>query len=329
MRTRPESSRHATVARRLELLRAELAHDWRGEEAAAGEPVPLAEAGGGRWQSMPWPTSPDADDEAEEVGPPTVPVPGRHASRRRVPVTDRVPVPDPLRRRVALGPGQLAVVALLVAAALGVTCWWVVRSSAATTAVPAALQTSPLGLPSGAPSGAASPMAAGSLGAVPAAGTALSSASSSAADVTVDVEGRVRHPGIVVLPTGDRVVDAIKAAGGIPRRGVLRGINLAAVLTDGQQLMIGAVGGAPATAASVGPEGPDPTGADSAPTSRISLNSATAEQLDTIPGVGPVTAQSILTWRQQNGRFTSVDELMEVDGIGPATLAKIEPYVTL
>ena len=142
--------------------------------------------------------------------------------------------------------------------------------------------------------------------------------------VTVDVAGKVRHPGIAVLDAGARVVDALDAAGGA-RPGVdLTGLNLARVLVDGEQVVVG--GPAPSgVAASVSP----PAGTSSGPVVMVNLNTATESELDTLPEVGPVTAASILQWRDQHGGFTSVDELLEVDGIGEVTLGKLAPYVTV
>jgi len=224
---------------------------------------------------------------------------------------------------VRLRPAQLAVVALILVAALALTCWWLARGRAtaltapvavASSATPLASLTSPVAAPvvaTGAPTSAAGPAAAASTGAM----------------VTVDVEGKVRHPGIVILPTGTRVTDALKAAGGVPHRRSLHGLNLAAVLVDGQQIMVGATPPGSESAPSSTSGGTD-AGAGGA-TAPVNLNTATAEELDTLPGVGPVTAQSILDWRAQNGAFTSVQDLLEVDGIGPATLAKLSPHVTV
>ena len=139
--------------------------------------------------------------------------------------------------------------------------------------------------------------------------------------MVVDVAGKVRRPGIVTLPAGSRVQDAIRRAGG-PRPGVvLTSLNLARLLVDGEQVLVGqpvvpgvapsAAGGSPAAGA------------------LVNLNAAGLSELDTLPGVGPVTAQKILDWRTQHGTFTSVDELLEVDGIGDKTLADIAPHVTL
>ena len=147
---------------------------------------------------------------------------------------------------------------------------------------------------------------------------------SAAGTVTVDVAGKVRHPGIAVLDAGARVVDALEAAGGA-RPGVdLTGLNLARVLVDGEQVVVG--GPAPSGAAAAASA---PAGAPSGPVAMVNLNTATESELDTLPEVGPVTAASILQWRDQHGGFTSVDELLEVDGIGEVTLGKLAPYVTV
>jgi len=136
-------------------------------------------------------------------------------------------------------------------------------------------------------------------------------------DLVIDVIGKVRKPGIVTIPRGSRVYQAIKAAGGLKGRVDTSALNMARVLTDGEQILVGiepvAMSGAP-------------VGGSSA---KVNLNNATAEQLDTLPGIGPVTAQSILTWRTKNGRFTSVDDLLDVKGIGDATLAQLRDLVVV
>ncbi len=138
------------------------------------------------------------------------------------------------------------------------------------------------------------------------------------ATVTVDVAGKVRRPGIAVLGLGARVIDAIEAAGGA-RRGVdLSGLNLARVLVDGEQVLVG------------GPAPPTPSGAVGSQTGAlVNLNTADQVTLETLPGVGPVTAAAIMAWRTDNGPFTAVEELVEVDGIGEATLARLAPLVTI
>jgi len=336
------------VQRRLDQLRAELATQWRHAEVAPGggapEPSVPAPATGpveptGSDASATWwdPHThvPDAADDPAGAGQPAaveediegpsaaatgatrVPVPGRHAARRSRPIA--VPVPEPLRGRFSLTPWHLALVAVGVALALAATCWWVIRSDPSPQPVAPLATAQPLASVSAAPETGPTPTIAAS--------PSATSPSGAAGTVTVDVEGKVRRPGIAVLPTGSRVVDAIKAAGGARRRRDLSGLNLAAVLTDGQQLV---VGGGAATV----PGGDTSTGAPSGAGSEgsgtlVNLNTATLDELDTLPGVGPVTAQSILDWREENGGFTSVDELLEVDGIGPVTLDKLTPLVTV
>lgn len=142
--------------------------------------------------------------------------------------------------------------------------------------------------------------------------------------LVVDVAGKVHHPGIVELPAGSRVVDALEAAGG-PLRGVsLLSLNLARLVVDGEQIVVGvAVPSVPGLPSSGGSTS-STSGASIAP---VNLNSATEEQLDALPDVGPVTVQAILQWRADNGPFLSVDDLLEVSGIGEATLDDIRPYV--
>ena len=139
--------------------------------------------------------------------------------------------------------------------------------------------------------------------------------------VTVDVAGKVRRPGIAVLDAGSRVVDALEAAGGA-RDGVdVTGLNLARVLVDGEQILVGLTEPT-GVAATV-------TGGTSPVSTLVNLNTADQVALESLPDVGPVTAQSILAWRTEHGAFTAVDQLLDVDGIGEVTLAKLTPYVTL
>jgi competence protein ComEA len=138
-----------------------------------------------------------------------------------------------------------------------------------------------------------------------------------AAEVVVDVTGRVGRPGIVRLPEGSRVVDAIRAAGGARQRRDLRSVNLARVLVDGEQIVVG--GSAAAAAAA-------PVGIAPAP-AVVDLNTADATALDTLPGIGPVLAQRIVDYRTQHGRFTDIIELEDVSGIGDATFADLRDLV--
>ena len=142
-------------------------------------------------------------------------------------------------------------------------------------------------------------------------------------ELIIDVVGKVRQPGIVTVPPGSRVYEAIEAAGGLDGRVDVTGLNMARELADGEQVLVGIdpveLPGSPAGTAA----GPGPGGA------RINLNTATVEQLDTLPGVGPVTAQAILAWRDTNGRFGTVDDLLDVKGIGEATLAELRDLVVV
>lgn len=132
-------------------------------------------------------------------------------------------------------------------------------------------------------------------------------------DVVVDVAGAVRRPGVYRLPVGSRVVDAISRAGGAAGDALLAGINRAARLADGQQVMVPVRGpaGAAAIAGTAAVDGP------------ISLGSATVAQLETIDGIGPVTAGKIAEYRDQHGGLSSVDQLDQVSGIGPATMESL------
>jgi competence protein ComEA len=137
------------------------------------------------------------------------------------------------------------------------------------------------------------------------------------AGIIVDVGGRVRRPGLVTLSPGARVADALEAAGGPLRPRDVATLDLAAHVNDGELVLIG-VRGAPAPGAAGG------AGGDSGP---LDLNSATAEQLDGLPGIGPVLAERIVDWRTDNGAFSSVDQLDEVSGIGPSLLADLADLV--
>jgi competence protein ComEA len=135
--------------------------------------------------------------------------------------------------------------------------------------------------------------------------------------LVVDVAGAVRRPGLYRLRDGSRVADAIEVAGGATPKAFLEALNLAAPLADGQQVLVPrkVPGGAPAASGAAAAAGP------------VSLSAATLEQLDTLPGVGPVTAQKILDYRTAHGAFRSVEELDAVPGIGPATIEELRELV--
>jgi competence protein ComEA len=136
--------------------------------------------------------------------------------------------------------------------------------------------------------------------------------------LTVHVAGAVSRPGLYRLRDGSRVADALRRAGGARPKAFLEALNLAAPLVDGQQVLVPhQVAGMPAAAG----------GAGTAPAGPVSLSTATLEQLDTLPGVGPVTAQKILDYRAQHGPFRSVEALDAVPGIGPTTIENLRELV--
>ncbi|WP_371874716.1 helix-hairpin-helix domain-containing protein [Streptomyces fulvorobeus] len=145
--------------------------------------------------------------------------------------------------------------------------------------------------------------------------------------IVVDVSGKVRRPGIQHLPHGSRVADALRAAGGVRDGTDVTGLNRARVLTDGEQVVVGMPAGPWSTGgAGGGGPGVGATGA-AAPAAPVSLSTATVEQLETLPGVGPVLAQHIVDYRTQHGGYRSVDELREVDGIGDRRFEDLQPLV--
>jgi competence protein ComEA len=135
------------------------------------------------------------------------------------------------------------------------------------------------------------------------------SASISVGVVVVDVAGKVRHPGVVELPIGSRVRDAIAAAGGVlPRHAA--GVNLARVLIDGEQIVVGEEAATQSNA-------------------KLNINRATASQLEELPGVGPVLAQRIVEYRQAHGGFRRIEELDAVSGVGPSMMSKLKDVVSV
>ena len=154
--------------------------------------------------------------------------------------------------------------------------------------------------------------------------------------VIVSVVGLVHKPGLVTLSAGARIADALNAAGGALDGADLIGLNMARRVADGEQIIVGiaAPPGEPTTmGSSVASAAPSTTTAEAsaasgtAPPASVDLNAATEEDLDGLPGVGPVTAAAIVAWRAANGAFTSVDQLADVDGIGPARLEKLRAQV--
>lgn len=274
-----------------------------------------------RPQPEPAPTAllPESWVPGFDLDTPRAPVP-RHSSGSRPSLVEELRLRwDPGRR------GTAAVAALVVVVLIGTVLWYVhsrphelpvTGTAPGSSSAPSASLSSSDAVPAG---GAAT--TPGSIGASP---------SSTSAQIVVDVAGKVRHPGIYTLGSGARVYDAIEAAGGT-RPGVSTlSLNLAQPLVDGQQVVVGAPAGAPG-AVPIGGAGVPATSGSAAGTATgpIDLNTATLEQLESLPGVGPVLGQNILDYRTAHGSFTSVDELQDVTGIGDARLAQLQPLVSV
>lgn len=233
--------------------------------------------------------------------------------------------------RWSLAPSAAAGALLVVSAVVVLLVLSAAASGGASVPTPTPGVAVPDRTPAPSPSAAASPPAS------------LSSPSTSwgpsAAEVVVDVVGQVEAPGLVRLPAGSRVDDAVRAAGGARPGADLRRVNLARVLADGEQLVVPAPGEQlPSPPSLSAAQHPGATAGGSAgaggaggasSTAPLDLNSATLADLDALPGVGPVLAQRILDWREQHGRFTAVEELGEVPGFGPATMARLTPLLAV
>ena len=239
----------------------------------------------------------------------------------------RVEVPGRLRGASWLPSMRAAVgVALVIAgivAVLGVRLAW---ASVHDTTTPVRAPGSSPGVDLD-PAARGSPSTAAAAGSPSSAGPGTASAGATGI-VVVDVVGQVGRPGLVSLPAGSRVADAITAAGGATPEADVSLLNQARLVIDGEQIRVprqGEVIAAAPGAAAPGAAG----GAGGGVGALVSLNSADLATLDGLPGVGPVLAQRILDWRSEHGRFTSVDELGEVSGIGEKLMSQLRPRVTL
>lgn len=152
----------------------------------------------------------------------------------------------------------------------------------------------------------------------PAEGVPMGDRASTTGELTVHVVGRVRRPGIVTLPAGSRVMDAVAAAGGLRGRADTVDVNLARLVVDGEQIMVGRVQPASRSGSEPGTSG-----------GLVNLNQATAADLEALPGIGPVLAERIVAWREANGPFPSIDVLGEVSGIGEVLLENLRPLVRI
>ncbi|QXT61851.1 ComEA family DNA-binding protein [Tessaracoccus palaemonis] len=207
------------------------------------------------------------------------------------------PVP-PLLPRFRVQLRHVAVVALLVLIGIGVSFATLGRSSATVVPVePVVVST-----------------------AAPAAAVSTTDGPSSSAPLRVHVAGEVRSPGVVLVSPGAIVQDAIESAGGLTKEADPALLNLAAQLADGMQIVVGS---------SQSPAGEIVGEATATQGLLVNLNTATAEQLEELPGVGPVTAAAIVAWRAESGPFSAVDDLQEVSGIGPKTYEQLRELVTI
>jgi len=197
-----------------------------------------------------------------------------------------------------------AAVCLLVAAAV-----WLNRPQAVT-----AVDVQAGGVTVAAPTSVASSSSIGS--------PVSTSAAPAASIIIVDVEGHVRHPGLVTLPGNSRVADAISAAGGLTKHIAAGALNLAQKVSDGQLILVSSGIAQSSSQSSI-------AGSAGASGGLININSASATDLDALPGVGPIMSSRIIAWRAENGGFHSVDDLQQVPGIGPKVFANLKPLVCI
>jgi competence protein ComEA len=226
------------------------------------------------------------------------------------------------RDRLRWDPGRrgLIALALAVVVVLAATGWWLAAGRPKAMPITA---TGPAPTVSAGPASSPVSVTSSPVPSLSGASTPAPGSTASGGAVVVDVAGKVRRPGVYTLPSGARVYEALRAAGGVRHGANTLSLNLAAVLQDGQQIVVGAPDGAVAPMPVTGSEGA------SSPAVLVNLNTATLEELESLPGVGPVLGQNILDWRSAHQQFTSVDQLSDVTGIGDVRLAQLRPLVTV
>ncbi|WP_338898341.1 ComEA family DNA-binding protein [Streptomyces sp. TG1A-60] len=283
----------------------------------AGHDVPREDAAGGRLAAVSGVDGRAVGCDArggwrERVGP---------AVRERLPLWLQVRCGIERKSAVALS------VVLVVAAAFAAQHFWTGRTQP--VRAPELVRA---GAPGGSGGGAASFGDTGGGRAAEPGSSAGAMAPTAGPSIVVDVSGKVRRPGIQHLPAGSRVADALRAAGGVRPGANTDGLNRARLLVDGEQVLVGSPAPVPGPGAVPGASGGGAAGTGgggtgAVPAAPVSLNTATADQLDTLPGVGPVLAQHIIDYRTQHGGFRSVDELREVNGIGDRRFADLRNLV--
>ncbi|ABY23671.1 competence protein [Renibacterium salmoninarum ATCC 33209] len=228
--------------------------------------------------------------------------------------SEDVPTPR-TKRRWPRNIGTMAVVVSIVLAVLiGGTVWWLTAIRTSSDA-PSALQT-----------------IASSRISVPAPGQSGTAASTTDSALVVHVIGAVARPGVIRLASGSRLFQAIDAAGGATDLAVLSAVNLAAQLADGEQIFLPTqaqieAGQVPAT--TTGAASPNASNSSKFPAAKVNINAASVDQLAELPKVGPKMAQKIVQWRAQHGKFSAIDDLDAIDGIGPKLLDSLRALVTI
>lgn len=245
---------------------------------------------------------------------------------RRLLAAGRERLPLWVQLRCGSAPRTSAALALVLLAAVGLAAFhfWSARPQAVRAPETVAQEAVT-------PAPAEDPLRSGDADPVPRPSAGAPPAPVASGRIVVDVSGRVHRPGVRRLPAGSRVADALRAAGGVRAGTDVTGLNRARVLMDGEQVVVG-LPPAPTAPGSTGGGGSGSTGvagapAQPGPSTPLSLNTATAEQLESLPGVGPVLAQHMIDYRAENGGFRSVDELRQVDGIGDRRFADLQPLV--
>ncbi|MEW9512168.1 ComEA family DNA-binding protein [Streptomyces bacillaris] len=263
-----------------------------------------------------------AGGQARVSEPEPVPDPAPEQVRESVAVRLRDRVLLWVRLRWGLAPRTLAALTLVLLVAVGLAAFhfWSVRPQEVRA---------PEAVVVGDAAVAEDPLRAGAGGAVPrpVAGAPPSPPPEPAGEIVVDVAGKVHRPGVQRLPAGSRVADALRAAGGVRAGADVTGLNRARVLMDGEQVRVGLPPAPADQAASGAAGGVAGASSPSGPAAPLSLSTATKEQLETLPGVGPVLAQHIIDHRTESGGFRSVDELRQVSGIGDRRFADLRPLV--